>query len=432
MRGVNYAPYVDINSVSASNAVEANQDGMSFTVELSGELPIPRAGMEVVWGRFDSATGQEITREFAGVLTGVREKVNGSSLSYECSAQSYIRWFDRRLVNGFFQQQRAETTIQQIVNQYCVGFTTNNVSAPPMIIAQYAEYRRPSQMIKQIVDQIGYGWYIDYHKDVHTYKLESFLSPLPNNILDVDRDTTNYGDLELIEDCEKVYNHFTIRGYKKRDKRPFTLRFRGDGVTTQWQLGYRFSSAKGDSLVDVNGVNYEIKRDYIDGMPSQGSEPGVCYVHWTQHTIRFTDPPASGAIIRFTGYPLVSRTMIDQNDDSIRAMREIEQTSASDGVYEWAEIDKSLTQSTEDAVRGKLELLALKYGFPELSGSFTSYLPGWRAGQFFRMTTKRFGGIDADRRFYVRRVSKKWIQPHHGGQKPIEYKIEFADRPYLV
>lgn len=434
IRGVDYAPYTEISSVSANNNVIMNQDNMSFTIVLDGELPAPRAGMEVVWQRWNPTTQTEISREFAGVLTSVREEVEGTGFIYDCQADSYLRWFNRRIVNGFFQQQLAETTIRQVVSRYCPGFTTNSVVAPLSVVPQYAEYRRPFDFIKGIVDQIGYGFYIDYYRDVHVYRIEDHVSPLPQNLLNIDTDFVNYGDLILEENAENVYNRFTIRGFKQRAKTPYTLRFLGDGVTTQWNLGYRFSSAKGDSVVKIDGKNYPVVRDILDGLPGQANDPRNAYVHWTQHQMRFAHPPAPGAIIEFTGYPLVNKTRIDQDDASIEYMRLLEDTPASDGIYEWAEVDKSLSQSTQDAITAKIQLLALKYGLPTIAGSFSSFTPGWRAGQMFRMTSaRRMGGaITAEKRFYAYRVSKKWIQPHHDGTSKIQYTIEFADKPYLV
>jgi hypothetical protein len=363
----------------------------------------------------------------------VKESVDGATLVYECSAQSYQYWFDRRLVYGFFQQENADSRIQNIVTKYCPGFTTNNVKAPITIVSDFAQYERPSNFIKKIVDQIGYGWYIDAYRDIHAYKIEDFVSPLSGNILDVDNNTTSYGDLVLNEDAEHVYNRFTIRGYKMRSPTPYTFYFVGDGTTSQWQLGYRISSAKGDVTVTVGGVPYTVKRDILDGIPGQGGEAGVAYVHFQQHQVRFASPPAAGAVIALTGYPLIDKTRIDQDDASVEYMKALENTPASDGVREYAELDKSLTQSTQDAITSKLQLLALKYGYPTITGSFKSYLQGWKAGQMFRMTSaRRLGGISVDERFYVYRVTKRWIQNQHTGTSNIEYTIEFADKPYLV
>jgi hypothetical protein len=241
------------------------------------------------------------------------------------------------LVTGFFQQQRADTTIKQIIDKYCPGFTYSNVYAPYVLIPQYFNYQRPSQCIRNVCDQAGLGWYVDYTKDIHTYTVENFASPLPNNILNVDTDLTSYGDLEITEDASSVFNRFTVRGYKTRSKYPYTLRYKGDGTTTQFQLGYRFSSAKGDAVVTVDGVDFPVVRDILDGLPGQSSDPTKAYVHWTQHTVRFADPPADGAIVAFTGYPLVDKTRVDQDDASIAYMRDLENTTASDGIYEFAE-----------------------------------------------------------------------------------------------
>lgn len=396
-----------------------------------GEIPRPRAGQEVIWQRWDDKANKEISREFAGVLTTVTEDLDGPYLIYSCDCQSYIRWFDRRLVSGYYQQQTAEKTIKELVHKYAPSFSTELVNAKVVIAAQYFNYQRLSNAIKLICDQIGYGWYIDYYKRLHVYSLEDFPSPLPNNILDLDNDVEHYGNLVLTEDAEQLFNRFIIRGYKRRSDDTYTLYFTGDGVTTQWNLGYRVSSAKGDVRVWVDGVEYPVKRDILEGVPGRGGEPGVAYIHYTQHLIRFAEPPPPGARIQVTFYYLVDRVYIDQHDQSIAYVRQLEGTE--DGVFEYTEQNKSLGQSTVEAVRSHIELLALRHGYPLMVGTFTSFTPGWRAGQSFKMVSKyRMCGDNPRIKYFVRRVTKRWIQPQHSGEKPIQYTIEFADRPYLV
>jgi hypothetical protein len=431
---VDYAPYIDIaqNPPTATDQLEKNQNSMTFTVYLNGEVEPPRAGMEVVWQRYDLTTSTETAREFGGVLTRVREKVEGATLVYECEAQSYQRWFDRRLVTMMTQQQRADTTIREIVNTYCEGFDADDINVPIVVPSQRYEYQRPSNCIKAICDQIGYGWYIDYNRKLHVYALEQLESPLPNNTLDIDDDLTNYGDLEIEEDAENVYNHFTLRGFKMRSDTTFTFRYQGDGTTTQWSLGYRVSSAAGDVTCTVGGAEYAVKRDVLDGIPGQGGEEGVCYIHFTQHLIRFASPPAAGAEILLTTYPLIDRTQGDQDDESVEYMRELEATES--GVYEYSEVDKALTQSTKPAIRSKLQLLATKYGFPTIAARFHSYTSGWLAGQsFIPISAKRMGGtFVGDDLWFVWRVQKTWIQAYHGGPAQIRYDVECADKPYTI
>jgi hypothetical protein len=440
LRSIDYAPHVDIGheAPTATDNIEKNQNGMTFRVYVNpgDTIVAPRAGMEVVWVRWDTVTNAEVPngREFAGVLTSVKESTyNGVTLIYDCSAQSYQYWFDRRLVYGFFQQESANLRINNIVTKYTTGFTTNNVNAPLTIVSDFAQYERPSNFMKKCVQQIGYGWYVDHYKDVHTFRQEDFVSPLPSNILDIDNDVVNYGDLTLEENSENVYNRFTIRGYKMRSPTSYTFNYVGDGTTTQWSLGYRVSSAKGDITVTVGGVNYPVKKDVLDGIPGQGGTLGVAYVHFTQHQLRFAAPPAAGAIISVFTFPLIDKTRIDQDDASVQYMKALENTPASDGVREYSQLDKSLTQSTQDTITAKLQLLALKYGYPAITGSFTSFTQGWNAGQMFRMlSARRLGGISIDQRFYVYRVTKKWIQNSYGGTTAIQYQVEFADKPYLI
>lgn len=455
---IDYAPYVDISTVTTTNNVLMNQDTMSFQVTLNEELPTPRVGMEVIWRLWDYDSNTEINREYGGVITSVSEESFGTSLVYNIGCNSYLRWFDRKLITGYYQQQPPEVTIEQIISKYCAGFTTNNVKASNLyLVPQYFNYQRPSQAVKLLADQVQRGWYIDYYRDLHFFRYEDFSSPLPGNILDVENDVTNYGNLVLSEDGEQIYNRFTIRGYKERSATTYTLNFVADGTSHQWSLGYRVSSAKGDVVVKVtrpdDSVWYPaVKRDVLDGIPGQGGDPSVVYVHYTQHLIRFANAPEAGTQIEVTFYYLVDKKQTDQFDTSVEYMKAIEGDPAGDGVYHYATFDKSLTNSTMASVRQKIEILSLKYGTPTVVGSFTSYTHGWRAGQSFRITsTRRMGGITPQQPpagtvglgglWYVHKVSKKWIQPaqltdpnnptSYNGN-PIQYEVEFANKPYMV
>lgn len=451
---VDYSAYIEVSSVQTNNNVIMTQDSMNFNVTLNEELPTPRVGMEVIWRLWDYAANQEVNREYGGVITSVKETTYGTSLEYAVNCESYLRWFDRKLVTGYYQQAPAETVIQQVVSKYCPGFEAKlNTEGGTVektglyIVPQYFNYQRPSQAIKLVADQVQRGWYIDYYRKLHFFRYEGFPTPLPGNTLDVDNDVVSYGDLELAEDGEQVYNRFTIRGYKERSPNTYTLTYVADGDTHQWSLGYRVSSAKGDVVVKVTApggaVSYPaVKKDVLDGIPGQGGDPSVVYIHFTQHLIRFAIPPDAGTRIDVTFYYLIDKKRTDQYDKSVAYMKAIEGDVYSDGVYEYATFDKSLTNSTMESVTAKLEILAYKYGTPTLRGNFKSYVPGWRAGQSFSMSTKRMGGIKPkDGAWYVHRVSKRWIQgvqqvdpnnPKPWDASPIEYTIECANKPYMV
>ena len=456
--GVNYAPYVDLESLSVDNNVIMTSDSAAFTVYLNGELVRPRAGNEFIWRTIDTVTGNELTREFGGVIVDVQEDTDGPTLVYSVTAKSYDHWFNRHLVVAWYNQDYANNIVTQIIQQFCPGFTTNNVqSCPAQVIPQYFNYTSPSDAIKTVADQLEWGFYVDYYKDVHFYPAESFASPLPYGILDVENDTISYGDLSLTENGEQVYNRVFLRGFKTRSSNAINLTFAGDGNTSQWSLGYRASSVSGDVSVAIfpsqaayqsdtgfqntgvvtpgnGGTQLTIKKDLIDGAPDQPGASGTAYIHYTQHLLRIpawngtSAAPASGLCIAVHFYYMKDVVYMGQDMTAQNAIAAIEGT---DGIYEYSAEDKSLTNSTISAPKAKAQLIILKYGKPQLQGSFTSYLTGWRAGQVFTLnSTVRMSGIDSQR-MYVQRVTKKLVN-NINGQYVLQNTVEFANSPYLV
>ena len=361
------------------------------------------------------------------------------------------------MVTAWYNQDSPENIIKAVVSQFTKGFTTYNVQKTDTTITpQYFDYRKVSDSIKNIADQLEYGWYVDYFKDVHFYAAESFTSPLPNNTLDVDNDLQNYGDLEIVENGEQQCNKIFIKGFKTRTKEFMILTFPGDGQTTQWTTGYRVSSLKGDIQVQIyssiaayradtsfisggdptGGTTMTIKRDIIDGAPEQQSETNTAYIHYTQHLVRISNFSGglvpSGYVVAVRFHYLRDTVFLAEDPASQGVTANVEGTS---GVYEASLTDKSLTSSTQDAVKAKGELMIMKYRFPQITGTFTTYFnsttnAGWRAGQYFTLkSARRFGGLNEV--MFVHRVLKSIVK-NDSGSLVTFYNVEFADSPYLV
>lgn len=476
IHGIDYTSYIHYDTVQVDNNVVATNDTMSFTLEFdpdtdtlidanSKTIPATRpvCGQEVVWQNPNvlvtapgGATKPFI--EFGGVISDVKEDVNGPNLVYQVQAKSYTSWFDRHLVTGFYNQDKPENIIQKIVSKYCPMFTTYNVQNTNVQVAtQYFDYKKPSEAIKEIADQLEMGFYVDNWKDLHFYQAETFTSPLPNNLLDVDKDVENYGDLELEENGDQIYTKIFIKGFKTRSPNFQLLTFIGNANDNQWSLGYRPSSASGDVSVVVyasmadytsdtsfqgggantKGVLMDVKRDLVDGSPNQQSASNTAYVNYSEKLLRVPNYNSagnvpSGAVVAIRFYYLRDMVYLAQDPSASTKIASIEGT---DGVYEYAQTDKSLTNSTLSAAQAKGQLMLMKYGAPQIKGSFNTYFngtssSGWIAGQFFILRTqRRFGGLNEI--MFVQRVMKSIIKNDQDALI-ILYTIEFADTQYLV
>lgn len=470
-------PLIEYETLHVDNNVIMTSDVMDFQLIVSPGDTVydtalkkntafirPQCGNEIVWQNPNAVItvpggATKPYREFGGVVVEVREVVEGSNSMYTVHAKSYVQWFDRHLVQGWYNQQAPETTVKSIVQNFCAGFTAYNVQNTGTVIAPiYCDYQKPSDAIKSIADQSEMGWYVDYYKDVHMYSLEALPSPLPDNTLDVDNDLQNYGNLELIENSEQQVNKIFIKGFKTRSTELYFLPFTADGQTLQWSLGYRVSSVQGDVDVvvydsmaqyqsDTNflnggastlGTHLKLKRDIIDGAPDRGGDSNTAYIHYTQHLIRIPNFNSAGAvpngkivIVRF--HYLKDMVWLGQDPEAQGQTAKIE--GGTDGVYEEVYQDKSLTNSTISAVQSKGQLLLMKYRFPQITGTFEAYFNttsnmGWVAGQnFIIKSTKRFGGLNDV--MFVHRVSKSIVKNDSSGLITF-YTIEFADSPYLL
>lgn len=474
---LDYTPYIPFETVHVDNNIVMTSDTCELNVEFNPDVDTiyntktstyvsatrPKCGQEIIWQNPNVIitapdSSQKPYREFAGVVTQVKETVDGVNLVYEVHANSYVHWFDRHLVTGWYAQQAPENIIKSMVQQYAPTFTTYNVQSTNVtVVPQYFDYRRLSESIKSIADQLEYGFYIDYYKDCHFMSLETFTSPLPNNLLDVDNDVQNYGDLVVEENGENVYNKIFIKGFKTRSSDYVVMPFIADGTTTQWSTGYRLSSVSGDIQVQVYpslsafngdtafkngqaptaGVSMTIAKDIVNGAPSAPASNNTAYIHFTQHLLRIPNYNNAGAVpanyvvaIRF--HYMKDMVFLAQDPAASSATAALEGT---DGVYEYAHSDKSLTNSTMNAVQAKGQLLLQKYKFPQISGQFDTFFnatntTGWRAGQYFIIKSKRrFGGLNEV--VFVQRVNKSIVKNDSGGLVT-HYNVQFADSPYLV
>lgn len=471
-------PLVDYTTVTVDDNVIMTSNTMDFTmyvkpndtvVDTSTSQSVaftrPKCGNTVTWQNPNAIitapdSTQKPYREFSGVVVEVHETVEGPTSIYTVHVKSYVQWLDRHLVQGWYQQEAPETVIKSIIQQYCPGFTTYNVANTGVTITPtYADYQKVSDVIQDICDQAQLGWYVDYYKDLHVYSLEARPTPLPNNTLDVDNDKINYGNLEIIENSEQQVNKIFIKGFKTRSAELYFLPFPTDGTSVQWSMGYRVSSVQGDVTVvvydsmdeyqsdtaflngsDPNlGVKLILKKDIIDGAPNRGTDSNTAYLHYTQHLIRIENwndtngpiPADKVLVVRF--HYLKDMIWLGQDQQSQQQTATVE--GSTDGVYEESYQDKSLTNSTIDAVQSKGELILMKYRLPQKTGSFETYFnstsnAGFVAGQNFTLTTvKRFGGINEV--MFVQRVTKTIIKNDGTGMISF-YKVEFADSPYLI
>lgn len=424
--GIDRTADIDLQSVQSTNALTLKSDTMDFDLYTDDYASRPSAGNEVIW-----LIGA--AKEFGGIIVHVEEDmIAPGRLVYHCSCKDYSQVFDHHLVQEEYPAGPADEWVKAVVENYAnrsgITFTTNNVQPCFDVAAQPFNFVPPSEAIKTYADLVEWNWYIDYDKDVHFAALETFQSPLPGNVLLADSDVASYHDLSLAEDIAQAKNRIFLRGFQTRSTSRQVFRAVGDGSSTWFPVGYPPWSVDAEDInVYVNGVPQPVLTDTKDGTPGDGKTNAGAYVCFDNLGIRFNQPPAAGTVI--TGdfaYALNAVTAVDDPESqAIMAERE-----KSDGVYEYAVEDPGLTAASMDTANARAQMLLYKYAYPKLTGSFGSYLGGWRAGQCFQLASAyRMGGVN--QRMYVVKVVKRIVRA--GDDEDVLHSdISISDSPYVV
>lgn len=436
---------VEESSVSIELDIAAQQPRAEFDVVVWNQaITRPKAGQEAV---FYAADG---SREFGGIIMDIAEtEEQPTIMRYHCTCGDYTHWFDRHLVFGTFQSQDADALVRTIVSSYAnIGgtrtFTTNNVQpAYPVPLMQFV-YLPPSQVMAQLTQMLGWGWFIDSYRDVHFYDTQTFQSPLPGNLLNADdlyddpalaaSAYPNWVNLEIDEDVSQIKTRCYITGIYIASTQQFQQTFIGDGATTVFSMAYQAPSDVSKIVVTVGGVAQQIALDWIDGTPGGSYAAQTAYVDFTQQTIRFGTPPASGVNVVATYYPMQQTAVMREN---AAAQRFMAARDATDGIYEYNRMDPSLSAELPSLAYERANMTLTKYAYPYLTLKFTSFLQGWYPGQFFYFSSaRRFDGEmnvanDTQRAFYVLSVSKKLVQAV-GGAWTWVYTITAASTPFEI
>jgi len=171
-----------------------------------------------------------------------------------------------------------------------------------------------------------------------------------------------------------------------------------------------------------------ILRDGIDGEKGDGrGGPKDVYVNLDLGTIRFPDnyPLQETERFRIQYYSATEQPQIlfDLASQFEMQRRESYAGYLESGKYEYVMSEPALyTEKGEEAIAA-MERVLMRYRWPLITGSFTSFLKGWRAGQYFHLKSTARGafGEAIDELVFVQSVRKTVTAAGDKIQSTIEY-----------
>jgi len=422
--------YVTLDSIEVSDSIKVKADTANLEMVVIGQDPHPRAGNVLeIW--------DDNTLEFRGPVLRKEQRIrNPRTFEYSLEASDFTRFFDRRLVSEtYITGKRCREVIADIVSKYTIGFTINHVYHGPKLPEMAFDFIYPSQALDEIAEKVGYQWFIDFDRDIWFMPLIAMASPLPGNVLNLDTDIANYGDLVIREDTSALKNYIYLKDakYKATLKQDTfgevvsgILRFEYEPFVpasiSAWQeegylKAWRWDSTVRAEPIDADLVN--ILRDGIDGEKGdgRGTEKDV-YVNLDRGTIRFPDkyPLRKEERFRIQYYSATEQPQIlfDLASQAEMQRRESYSGYLESGKYEYVMSEPALyTEKGEEAIAAMERVLA-RYRWPIIAGSFTSYLKGWRAGQYFHLKSTARGayGQPLDELMFVQSVRKSATAAH--------------------
>lgn len=373
----------------------------------------PQANAEIEV--FDGAT-----KKFGGYVTHVEPEEYGVgsvfNYSLECSDYSYLLLHKNAQITyeskslGFIVKDLAQKFIS-----FTYGFTTYGVETGPTIDRISFAHVSLKKAFEMLANATGYGWYVDYDKDIHFY------ADYAEGNFGTFTDTgDNHEDITISRDATEIRNRVTVIGGKKESAEIITETFKADGVARSWQL---MEKPRTVLSVKIDGVtaNYapsgltedETPYDFIFSYQEK-------YIRQAEQELGF-DP---GTLIEVQYHPEVPVIVQTRSTASISALSAIE---GGDGVHDYTEIDASIL--TDEEATERASLILDEYANPRIDGTLytrSSLATGVPLpGDLITLNMPSWG-ILSDTEYQIQEVETTFIEKADGME--YAYRVRFGGR----
>jgi len=414
--------YVTINGtevkttgIEISNELTHTPDTCSFV--LHNPDTAPSAG-QVVICRLDTSTGTVL---FAGTIISTNQVKLAPHetpalryYSYQVDCQDYTHLLNQRLVINAYVSKNSKEIIADIVTNFtdaAHGFTTTNVSTSRTITRIVFDYIPVVEAITQLADLLLWDWYVDSDKDIHFFERETISAPF---LIDDTAVTTKINNFNITPDYTQLRNRCYVRGGTYKSDY-ITQSIVADGQARFWTLAYEMS----DFTMTIGGAPVTSAVDFLypdDGTYAYYWNSGEKYVRCGDFTPTAT--PAIGSVMAFTykyKVPVIVRA------DNLASQTAIAAIEGGDGIYESIIRDDTIDNTTTAHDRANAEVI--QYGDCQITGGFTTYESGFKAGQFVDISVSGYTALHGN--YQIQRVVINAASPDDEF-----YQITFASTLY--
>lgn len=373
------ADYIPINPYGTApsdfevliNGVDRTRDVVAGSISIDDLLydqaNTAQFNMEIISGSATPDTDQEVAiwldgvLQFGGLVDAVKSQRNAGQFdTFEIDCVDYTRLLDRRLVNQTYNDMLDIDIVASIISDYASdeGITMDGVTTDGITVSQISwNYVSPSQALSDLAKLTGRFWYIDYNKDLNYFPL------LQNQAtFDVTDDSNTFSNLQTSKDTSQLRNRVFVQGGTELSD-PFTESQKADGVKTVFLLAEHPHNIS----MTVNGSAKTIGIENIDDPTTVNF-----LLNYEEKYMKVGNAttPANGDTLSFTY----------QYDVPVLVSLEDTNSIVSDGVYEFAIIDNTI--STTDAARDRATAELTDYAQKLVSISYNTMVRNLRSGMY--------------------------------------------------
>ena len=358
--GVDRTELLQKGSLRITNQIGAKADRASFFIEDSARTAEPLSGQEVI-------IEEDAVRVFGGIVAKPeRRRLAPLIDGFMVVAQDFSKLLEKRLVLAAFVNQKAGDIIKNIVTVFVkdVSITTTAVQDGPTIAFIAFNFKDARKAIDEIARLVGFDWYVDENKDIHFFAKTTNPSPFPITDLEL-----RYRKLKIKSDSSQLKNSVTVRG-GTFESAPFTELKRGDEDRRTYPVSY---VPTGTPTVAVKGNAKTV------GIKNQDDGQGFDFLFDENNKVVENDVEPTIKANEEISITYKFKIPVLVRVEDAASISEVAAVEGSDGIYEAIIVDESINDL--DAARDRAKAEIARFSRPLFTGSFETFVSGWRAGQ---------------------------------------------------
>ena len=337
-----------------------------------------------------------------------------------------------------------------------------NVSISSSISNFTVLYKKPTEVMQRLADELGYYWYVDYEKNIY---LSS--SGAENAPFEVTESSDNFDNLNISYDSSRLANRQIVEGGEETSTSEYSEVKEGDSVMKEWIAKTKFKNLivqtdrntstdtteagtnttnikatahgllTGDYIVNRSRSNAVRKITWVnadnftvDTVTAQTSgdtfskfvtkavgyegidiEAGMDYMaNYTQKSIRNSSSEAvltAAQFILFRYNEVIPIIVIRRNSTSISSL--ISVLGYTDGIFDGQRIiDKTIKSRAEATALANAYLT--KWSNMIITARFTTYEEGLSSGQLIHIKDTSSGTRNIDQLFLIQQVISNQVE----------------------